>query len=231
MSEMFRWVGGSEFGPPATSQTSLLERDKWRTFDLHSHEQQHLFEEAQKRIRDYYFEHTRHYNESLDLFGEGSGASEKVAWHIRRGDVGSGNGLDIEAERRYISDDEISQGLIALYKAYAVRVIHFFSEGDEADFQLITHTCAALGIECVWHLNSSLLATHYSLSIADILVMARSSFSGTAGFLNKGKVLLLPSEYGLHPIYPLDAKTIWNRCAGLSNAGRVIGGGTPPSRR
>lgn len=219
MSEMFQWVGGSKFGPPATSQTARLERDKWRTFDVHSQEQQHLFTEAQKRIREYYFEHTMLQNESLNLFGGGNGASEKVAWHIRRGDVGS----DDAYVERYITLDEISQSLIAFYKAYAVHVIHFFSEGDKKDFQSIIDTCVWLGIECVWHLNSPLLATHYSLSVADILVLARSSFSGTAGFLNKGKVFLLPSEYGRQPIRPLDAQTIWNRCAGLARAGRVLG--------
>jgi len=218
MSEMFQWVGGSEFGPPATSQTARRDRKRWETFDLHSQTQRDIFMEARKRIRDYYFEHTKRHNESLNLFGEGNGASENVAWHIRRGDVG----MDIGAER-YITNDEISQGLIALYKAFAVRKIHFFSEGNETEFQSINETCVSLGIGCVWHLNSPQLAVHYSFSVADILIMARSAFSGTAAFLNRGKVFLLPSEYGRQPIHPLDVQTIWNRCAGLARSSRVFG--------
>jgi len=238
MSDMFRWVGGSEFGPQATSQTAPLERHKWDTFDLHSHDQQRIFMEAQERIRGYYFEHTKRHDDSLNLLGEGNMASENVAWHIRRGDIGTEANDD--GSTRYITNDEISQGVITLCKAYAVHRILFFSEGDETDFQSINDTCVALGVQCVWHLNAPLLATHYSFSVADILVMARSSFSCTAGFLNKGKVLLLPSEYGGQPIHPLDVQTIWNRCAGLARAGRVLGcrsvapaasgPGTPPSR-
>jgi len=89
----------------------------------------------------------------------------------------------------------------------------FFSEGDPNDFQTIVDTCVALRIECAWHLDAPVRAVHYSLSIADILVIARSSFSGSAAFLNQGKVFsdteLVPSESGRLNIKPLDVQAIW----------------------
>jgi hypothetical protein len=223
MDEMFQWVGGSEFGPPATSQTERAAWCvDWTESDHYTHERQQLFNEAREHIRDYYFERTKgdgevgkrllayskSAHESLNLLGEGDGRSETVAWHIRRGDVGPQSHT-----LWYLSNADISKALIGLHKAYSVHVVHFISEGVKNDFQTVIDTCTALDIECVWHLNSPIPAAHYSLSIADILVVARSTFSGTASFLSQGKVFtatqLIPSETGRINIKPLSIQAIW----------------------
>lgn len=207
MDEMFQMVGGSDYGPPATSQTELLHRVHWERCDRHTCAKQHLFDRAHDNIRRYYFHHTNPHHESLNLFDGGSGASKNVAWHIRRGDVGPASG------KRYLSDAEISRALMSFHETYSEHVVHFFSEGEEGDFKRIIDTCVALGIECKWRLNSPVIATHYSFSIADILVMGHSSLSGTAGFLNnQGNVFkdtqFLESGSAKVNIEPLDIQSI-----------------------
>lgn len=213
MSNMFQWVGGSEFGPPATSQTEQFRGcPRAMAYDTYTHEQQQIFNAARILAREHYFKRTKTIHESLNLFGEDNGLSEKVAWHIRRGDVGERSG------KRYLSNSEISQALIGLNRAYSVNVVHFFSEGVENDFQTVIGTCKAIGVKCVWHLDSPVLAAHYSLSIADILVVATSSFSGSAAFLNQGKVfgdtqLILPA-FGKMNIQPMGIQAILERMGG-----------------
>jgi hypothetical protein len=208
MYNMFYWVGGSEFGPPATSQTEqVMYCNGWAEYDKYTHEQQQIFNEARDHARDSYFKRTKPIHESLNLFGEISGSSEKVAWHIRRGDVGPRSG------ERYLSGVDISEALSGLNRAYSVQVVHFFSEGVERDFQPIIDTCKAIGVECVWHLNSPVVAVHYSLSIADVLVVAKSAFSGSAAFLNQGKVfgdtqLITPRMRKMN-IQPMGIQAIW----------------------
>lgn len=120
MDEMFQWVGGAEFGPPATSQTTRFKHCAgWTAYCECAPEQRHLFVETRKRIREYYFDDTKHHNESLNLFGEGNGRTENVAWHIRRGDVGPSSGV------RYLSNVEINQALTGLYSANSVQAVHF----------------------------------------------------------------------------------------------------------
>merc|ERR1712039_269815 len=99
----------------------------------------------------------------------------------RRGDV-----LQSHNPWRYTNNAEIGQGLTALEAVQSVKIVHFFSEGGKQDFQEIIDVCVELSIECVWHLNGKIKAAHYSLSIADILVVAGSSFSASAALLNQG---------------------------------------------
>jgi hypothetical protein len=210
MDEMFQMVGGSDYGPPATSQTERLERVHWERFDLNTRAKRHLFDRAHDNIRRYYFHRTKPLHESLNLFDGDSGASRTVAWHIRRGDVGPSKN-----SQRYLSDAEISRALMSFHKTYSEHVVHFFSEGEEGDFKQIIDTCVALGIECKWRLNSPVIATHYSFIIADVLVMGHSSLSGSAGFLNnQGNVFkdtqFLASASAKMNIEPLDLQSIWD---------------------
>jgi hypothetical protein len=208
LDEMFQMVGGSEYGPPATSQTERIKNVAWQKFDLSKGAQRHIFDAAHNNIRRFYFQHTKPLHESLNLFDGGGGASRNVAWHIRRGDVGPSKNL-----KRYLSNEEISRALLIFDKTYSEHVVHFFSEGDEGDFKPIIDTCVALRIECKWHLNSPVLATHYSFSIADILVMGHSSLSSSAGFLNdRGNMFkdtqFLASGSAKMNIQPLDIQSI-----------------------
>mmetsp|Transcript_94681 Transcript_94681/g.267723 ORF Transcript_94681/g.267723 Transcript_94681/m.267723 type:complete len:308 (-) Transcript_94681:65-988(-) len=181
MDEMFDWVGGSKLGPPAdshrTNQLYGCPNVWWSGFKFTGSE------EAAQNVRDAYFQ-TLKEDASLNLFAAtASSTSENVAWHIRRGDVGQLSGS------RYTSNDKIGQGLKTLLETRSVNVVHFFSEGLKTDFQHIIDVCMDLAIECMWHLDVSVLATHYSLSIADVLILTHSTFSWSAAFLNNGTVL------------------------------------------
>lgn len=186
MPYMFDWVGGSELGPPATPQTEV--KHHWTLNALGD-----VSPNTIKHVRDAYFNSED--KRALNLFAGTTGASENIAWHIRRGDVDEGKG------KRFTSNADIEQGLDTLCRVHSPRVtvVHFFSQGPENDFQSIHDKCAQLNVKCVWHLDEPVDATHYSLSIADVLVMACSSFSSTAGVLNNGTVLkdtdLLSPDY------------------------------------
>lgn len=187
MREMFDWVGGSELGPPATSKTQKIRH--MLTWDprtlIDNAEKESLLNNQVRRVRDAYFR-SRHNDASINLFTATTNmelSKENVAWHIRRGDV------DERQRVRYTSNAQIVQGLTALHVVRPIAVVHFFSEGKKKDFQDIIDVCVHLKIECKWHLNESVMATHYSLSIADVLVVAHSSFSASAGLLNEKIVL------------------------------------------
>jgi hypothetical protein len=105
-----------------------------------------------------------------------------VAVHVRRGDVGE----HYLAERfTYNSTvlnqiDQLSRALTSV-----PHEIHVFSEGREEDFGEIRD-------RAVMHLNGDVFECLHSLITADILVMAKSSFSYTAALLSRGIVIYSP---------------------------------------
>ena len=62
-------------------------------------------------------------------------------------------------------------------------VIHIFSEGEKKDFQDIVEAFSNNNI--IMHINENIQLTFHYLVMADVLVLAKSSFSYCAGLLNK----------------------------------------------
>ena len=66
-------------------------------------------------------------------------------------------------------------------------VVHIFSEGEETDFQDIVE--AFPNVKTVMHINEEIQLTFHYLVMADVLILAKSSFSYCAGLLNKNKII------------------------------------------
>jgi hypothetical protein len=109
----------------------------------------------------------------------------EIAIHLRRGDVSPTRNAD-----RYTPDNKILD-LIEMLKRALQHVspqpeFHIYSQGIAEDFEAY----ARLG--CRMHLNDDALNDLLSMSKADILVIAKSSFSYVAGLLNQGIVIYEP---------------------------------------
>ena len=63
---------------------------------------------------------------------------------------------------------------------------HIYSLGNVEDFAFLNH------LQPVWHVNEGEFLTMVDLVSADILIMAKSSFSYIAGILSRGIVLYEP---------------------------------------
>ncbi len=108
-----------------------------------------------------------------------------VAVHVRRGDVTAA-----AMPERY-SDNSRLEILVRCLRdlldgAGLPYQIHIFSEGTKSDFGPL----AALPAQ--WHLNTSAIEAFDRLVHADILVMAKSSFSYAAALLNRGIIIYEP---------------------------------------
>ena len=99
-----------------------------------------------------------------------------IAVHIRRGDVNS---------TKYPSRFTSNQQYIDLLKKMTLdnSTIYVFSEGAETDFQDIA--AAFPDTPVVMRLNENIQTTFHHLVMADVLVLAKSSFSYCAGLLNE----------------------------------------------
>ena len=65
--------------------------------------------------------------------------------------------------------------------------IHVFSEGEDSDFQDIIDAFGDVNV--VMHINENICVTFHHLVMADIMVVARSSFSYCAGLINKNVIV------------------------------------------
>ncbi|MAV56355.1 MAG: hypothetical protein CMI79_02315 [Candidatus Pelagibacter sp.] len=101
---------------------------------------------------------------------------KNIAVHIRRGDVN---------KTKYPSRFTTNKQYIDLLKKINLdnSIIHIFSEGEENDFQDIVEAFSE--IKVVMHINEEIQLTFHHLVMADVLVLAKSSFSYCAGLLNK----------------------------------------------
>ena len=101
---------------------------------------------------------------------------KNIALHIRRGDVN---------KNKYPSRFSTNQQYIDLLKKMTLdnSVIHIFSEGEKKDFQDIVEAFSNNNI--IMHINENIQLTFHYLVMADVLVLAKSSFSYCAGLLNK----------------------------------------------
>jgi len=105
-----------------------------------------------------------------------------VACHIRRGDVSSNNLNNIN---RFTDNNKIEiriKYLITLFKKNKIKYdLHFFSQGKEGDFgELIKYG--------QFHLDDNPFAHFFNMTIADIFLMSKSSFSYTSAMLSSGIV-------------------------------------------
>lgn len=110
---------------------------------------------------------------ALEGFSPGS---LNVALHVRRGDVGSAGRFS----ERFTGDDDV----LAFHDALRARLadwpdvkMRLFSQGDPADFRAF----AERGIEL--HLDEDVFTTFHHLVRADVLLVAKSSFSYLAGVI------------------------------------------------
>mmetsp|Transcript_6964 Transcript_6964/g.10626 ORF Transcript_6964/g.10626 Transcript_6964/m.10626 type:complete len:362 (-) Transcript_6964:143-1228(-) len=109
-----------------------------------------------------------------------------VAVHVRRGDI-----MDVEKEtlygkRRYTSMEQTAEMMNAIREKFGDQKLLFnvFSEGLAKEFSILTDghddvQLHLLGINGMW-------TTYFSFVHADILLMAKSSFSFTAAALRNG---------------------------------------------
>ncbi len=107
-----------------------------------------------------------------------------VAIHIRRGDVTQ------EDSKRYTSNRfvlSITKGISSTLKDLGKEpVFHIYSQGDEEKFVGLVEDGT------VFHLNECPFTTFHHMVSADVLVMAKSSFSYSAALFSSGIKIYLP---------------------------------------
>ena len=135
----------------------------------------------------------------------------KVCVHVRRGDVARG---DADTVHRYTPNHailntvrQLQQVLAEQHRPYRICV---YSQGDSGAFRCF----AELGCELC--LNGPALETFHQLVVADILVMARSTFSYTAALLGRGVKLYDPQDHA-----PLPEWIVTNPRSGRFDVGRL----------
>ena len=103
-----------------------------------------------------------------------------VALHIRRGDVN---------RKKYPSRFSTNQDYIDLLKKINLEnsIIHIFSEGNEEDLKDIVDAYPTM--EIVLHMNENIQSTFHHLVMANVLIIAKSSFSYCAALLNKNTII------------------------------------------
>lgn len=132
-------------------------------------------------------------------------AEIKFVFHARRGDVGK-SGIS----KRYSRDDDIVKCIENVVRSPALKAlagrplrrVEILSEGNESSFRGVA---AALGgtVSVVPILNEDLEPTFHRMVLADVFVVAASSLSHTAAFMNDG-IQFAPrgvSEWRGSPIY------------------------------
>ena len=174
-SHMFRLVGGSFYGPPSSSSTTAATEKHMELSWLRiSNESWH------PSLRDFYF---------------AAGPKPRLRWaapgphlavHVRRGDVSYK-----AMPGRFVSNGLIAQCVINVTRRIRGASVHIFSEGLREDFGSL------LKVPRVYfHLNWPLDLTFHHLVMADALIMAKSTMSDCAAFLNSGRVFEQPSTGG-----------------------------------
>jgi hypothetical protein len=109
-----------------------------------------------------------------------------VAVHVRRGDVAN----DLNA-RRFTPNTSILARITRLQRVLAALqldyVVDVYSQGDAAAFAEFSH------LGCRLHLDADAVWTMRKLAQADVLVMAKSSFSYAAALVNPGVKIYEPT--------------------------------------
>jgi hypothetical protein len=103
-----------------------------------------------------------------------------VAVHIRRGDVTPVCEQSFRFTSNQYARGLLHQVLSTLDELRLPRVVNLYSEGRAADFAELANEGVIL------HLGDSAFTAFNNLVCADILIMARSSFSYSAGLFSRG---------------------------------------------
>jgi hypothetical protein len=127
-----------------------------------------------------------------------------MAVHIRRGDVLN----DPQNARRLTSLDKTAAVIRAVASQRPGLLIKVFSEGDPAEFEKFPAD--------ELYLNSDVFDTISALANAEILLMAKSSFSYVAALLSRGRIIYEPFWHSPLPTW-IDTATILRR-SGRSRA-------------
>lgn len=200
--DMFQFLGGYRFGPLASEVTTPIDSQvavkfMWRT----------LSESELDEIRTFYFIETK---PPLDHF-RSAGGNPTVAWHLRRGDAEEHDKSPRWQHHagRYVPNDQIIASLTWIRRVLPrLRHMHFYSEGELADFHSINEACEEQSITCEWHLSEDLKSTFHHLVMADVLIYnGKSAFGHVAHLLNRGshhrkldkhQQIQMMDDYSLH---------------------------------
>ncbi len=121
-------------------------------------------------------------SEKPDLYFDPSKIN--VAVHIRRGDIAE------EHSKRYTSNHFVSniiKKISAVLNDYGHKpIFHIYSQGNDAAFSEIAQD------SIFFHLNECPFTTFHHMVSADVLVMAKSSFSYSVALFSKGVIIYLP---------------------------------------
>lgn len=149
-----------------------------------------------QRIQNWFFERkdkSKYYNND----------NLHIAIHVRRAQENEGGPMHF-----HFSDKIYLKMIESLRKKYSScsPLFHIFSLGDVEHFQ---KTYGANDV--VLHINESIEDTFTAMTFADVLLIAASGFSYTAGLLSKGTVYHIPYWHGPKPswinwetLYPLN---------------------------
>ena len=107
-----------------------------------------------------------------------------MAIHIRRGEISK------EDSKRYTSNRFVLNIIKRIYAVLndlrAGPVFHIFSQGNPDEFTDINFNGVVL------HLKECPFTAFYHMVSADVLIMAKSSFSYSAALFSKGVIIYLP---------------------------------------
>merc|ERR1719483_312027 len=194
--DLFYFVGGDRYGPPPNERTEWRSNStdiegKWLKPKFY-----HLISQTCEFARKQYFSAPK---PDLIFYRKND---FNIAIHIRRGDVTVAHNMKHPPKyfkHRYVKnaiyEDCISE-LKMVYKDIGEKLkFHIFSEGPKEEFQTILDAHS----DAILHLYSDLKLTFHHMVMAHAIVVARSSFSKTAGFLSIGDVFyfkLADKKYG-----------------------------------
>jgi len=197
-SALFSFIGGRLYGPPPRDNKASNARRMSQTCN------QVLSRQVREEVR-YFYWHAEDPKPELTYFAGDDPASLRVAWHVRRGDVL--DSCESNCGWRLLNDAQIKHGMDVLRHRYGDRLqrIHIFTDGRPDEFKDVLHFCSAKNLSCELHAGQSLptsaveraagigqsavekrdvAADFHHMASADVLVMARSTFSGMAGVIN-----------------------------------------------
>ena len=112
--------------------------------------------------------------------------SIRVAVHIRRGDVGESQTSRYTNNTQEMKFMEQVQTDLRMANESRPITFHIYSEGDATMFDELMQ---AYGSDRIFlHLNEDLKVTFHDMTAADVLIIAKSSFSYSAALLSVGQV-------------------------------------------
>lgn len=179
-TDMFHFIGGEHYGPLARVDTpAIMEYVQIFKMDIQNSFYKKKFRHMIEFARQAYFSTPK---PPLSLY---SPSKFNVAIHIRRGDVGPKNIKRFTSNRDYVN---CIQRLKYKYRDVENLDFYIFSERDGSNFSEIE----TFHPDVKFLLDTDVKATYHHMVMADVLVLARSEFSKTAGLISpKGDIFLV----------------------------------------